>query len=188
MGCLVVGPGFAFSVLERVGDGGSRLGHRGREAGLHNPTGFSSWFRGRPRESRRGAHARIPVALHRSMNGNTNPLPPFMATTVESHGALPLFEAEAPNPLPSSMSTTVESRKDPKAPGPTKWGRPCSPTRSMPVSQVPPSGGVSGRVSMRDSLPVLSRWTFHRLDGQGRGTGPVGSGGLPGVFGSSFGI
>ena len=52
---------------------GPGLGHRGREASLRNPTRFSSWFRGGPRESRRGAHTRLPVALDLSMRREREP-------------------------------------------------------------------------------------------------------------------
>ena len=52
---------------------GPGLGHRGREASLRNPTGFQVGSGADRGESRRGAHARIPVALDLSMRREREP-------------------------------------------------------------------------------------------------------------------
>ena len=142
-----------------------------------------------------------------------NPLPPYMTTTVESHGARPFHDGGARTRFPSYMTTTVESLKGSKALGPTKWGRIVTGEVNAGDALRPSGRAQKGRVSMREWLPVLSRWTIHRLGREG-GTGPdgmrrwrrslepracaravgmgldvessVGSRGLPWVFGSSL--
>ena len=160
-----LGVHFVLAVGFWVGDGRSGTRAQGARGQPAQPHRSSSWFRGRPRASRRGAHARLPVALHRSMSRERDPLPSYMTKTVESHGAPPLLEAEAPNPLPSSMSTTVESRKGSK-PQARQSGAVLVPSRpgQCRFRKYPHQGGVSGRVSIRGSLPVMSRWTIHRLE------------------------
>ena len=179
------GFGFAFVCLVfGLAMEGPGLGRRGREASLCNPTGFSSWFRGRPRASRRGAHARIPVALARSISREREP-----ASTVRwddggvTWRSTPLWEG-APNPLPSSIATTVESRKGSKALGPTKWGRPCSAGK---VDTGFASTPVRGRVEqgLYERGPARNESMDHPSPGgQGRGTGPVVRGGYPDVSGA----
>ena len=82
---------------------------------------------------------------------------------MESHGVPSLYEEGTPNPLPSSKGTTVESRKGSKALGPTKWGRNSSPARSK-AGYVSAPLGANRQGFYEKVLPVLSRWTFHRLE------------------------